>query len=220
MALRQQDESYAAFQNQNKEKDNTLDSKGDSGSGDLEAGNTKRRSIIVNKTTGNRIAPVLPHLRGYDFGDDSSIAGSDILGKQIELEADNAIQYRTCSWQKVRYVLFLLYSIGYFGISELSIPVGRVANLTWNISASIFPSSFLYDFIRFFFKSTEVETFTNPQVDSCIAFLGVYLSSYHVLPLVVPHSRSRSWSHSDRFRRGRGPVHFSCALEILFNPPW
>jgi len=109
MALRQQDESYTAFQNQNKEKDNTLDSKGDSGSGDLEAGNTKRRSIIINKTTGNRIAPVLPHLRGYDFGDDSSIAGSDILGKQIELEADNAIQYRTCSWQKTAALLFSEY---------------------------------------------------------------------------------------------------------------
>lgn len=36
-------------------------------------------------------------------------AGSDIddpdvaIGKQMELEAGNAIQYRTCSWQKVRY---------------------------------------------------------------------------------------------------------------------
>jgi hypothetical protein len=51
-----------------------------------------------------RIAPVLPHLRGYDFGSDDS--GGDessdaVLGKQIEMEADNAIQYRTCSWQKV-----------------------------------------------------------------------------------------------------------------------
>lgn len=48
---------------------------------------------------GARIAPVLPHLSGYDFGDDDS--GSDILGKQIEMEAGNALQYRTCSWQKV-----------------------------------------------------------------------------------------------------------------------
>jgi len=51
-----------------------------------------------NGAAGGRIAPVLPHLSNYDFGDDS---GSDILGKQIELEADNAIKYRTCSWQKV-----------------------------------------------------------------------------------------------------------------------
>lgn len=48
---------------------------------------------------GGRIAPVLPHLRGYDFGESDS--GSEILGKQIELEAGNALQYRTCSWQKV-----------------------------------------------------------------------------------------------------------------------
>lgn len=49
-----------------------------------------------------RIAPVLPHLRGYDFGSDESSDDADaVLGKQIELEANNAIQYRTCSWQKV-----------------------------------------------------------------------------------------------------------------------
>ncbi|TAQ87921.1 hypothetical protein B7494_g3738 [Chlorociboria aeruginascens] len=59
-----------------------------------------------SKTTAARIAPVLPHLRGYDFGDDSE---SDILGKQIELEAGNEIQYRTCSWQKTAALLFSEY---------------------------------------------------------------------------------------------------------------
>lgn len=49
---------------------------------------------------GGRICDVLPHLRAYDFGD--SDGSSDILGKQIELESGNALQYRTCSWQKVR----------------------------------------------------------------------------------------------------------------------
>lgn len=48
---------------------------------------------------GGRITDVLPHLRAYDFGD--SDGSSDILGKQIELESGNALQYRTCSWQKV-----------------------------------------------------------------------------------------------------------------------
>lgn len=52
-----------------------------------------------NTVAGGRIAPVLPHLSGYDFGSDDS--GSDILGKQIELEVGNDIQYRTCSWEKV-----------------------------------------------------------------------------------------------------------------------
>ena len=36
-------------------------------------------------------------------GDDSSSTLS--VGKQIELEADNAIKYRTCSWQKVRFII-------------------------------------------------------------------------------------------------------------------
>jgi hypothetical protein len=67
---------------------------------DAERGATKGRFGTSNRTVGGRIAPVLPHLRNYDFGD-SSDAGSDILGKQIELEAGNDIQYRTCSWPKV-----------------------------------------------------------------------------------------------------------------------
>jgi hypothetical protein len=92
---------------ENKEKN--IDSKMDNGSGggvDAEKGNKSRFGHSTgNKAVGGRIAPVLPHLQGYDFGSDDS--GSDILGKQIELEADNAIQYRTCSWQKVSPFLAL-----------------------------------------------------------------------------------------------------------------
>jgi hypothetical protein len=77
-------------------------SKTDPGSNlDLEGIGEKQKAKFgrSDKSVGGRIAPVLPHLRGYDFGSDDS--GEDILGKQIELEAGNAIQYRTCSWQKV-----------------------------------------------------------------------------------------------------------------------
>lgn len=67
---------------------------------------------ISDRSVGGRIAPVLPHLAGYDFGNDDT--GSDILGKQIELEAGNDIQYRTCSWPKVsvarRFLLQLRYA--------------------------------------------------------------------------------------------------------------
>lgn len=87
-------------------KDNTLDNKTDNGSGsgvDAEKGNKSRFGHSGNSTICARIAPVLPHLQGYDLGSDDS--GSDILGKQIELEAGNAIQYRTCSWQKVSSLL-------------------------------------------------------------------------------------------------------------------
>ncbi|KAK6586114.1 hypothetical protein PZA11_001171 [Diplocarpon coronariae] len=61
-----------------------------------------------NGAAGSRIAPVLPHLRGYDFGSETDTS-SDILCKQIELEAGNAIQYRTCSWRKTAALLFSEY---------------------------------------------------------------------------------------------------------------
>jgi len=35
------------------------------------------------RSVGARIAPVLPHLSGYDFGNEP---GEDILGKQIAME--------------------------------------------------------------------------------------------------------------------------------------
>ena len=65
----------------------------DSGSHpDLEAVQEKSRAGLGrgNKVVGPRISPVLPHLEGYDYG--SADSGSDILGKQIEMEADNAIK--------------------------------------------------------------------------------------------------------------------------------
>jgi hypothetical protein len=85
--------------NSNKEK--IMDNKMDNGSGvDTEKGKNRFGHSTNDEGVGGRIAPVLPHLQNYDFGSDDS--GSDILGKQIEMEASNAIQYRTCSWQKVR----------------------------------------------------------------------------------------------------------------------
>lgn len=43
---------------------------------------------------------------GHDeaFADDASSDPSMSVGKQMELEAGNAIQYRTCSWKKVSIV--------------------------------------------------------------------------------------------------------------------
>lgn len=40
-------------------------------------------------------------------GDDSSLELS--VGKQIEMEAENAIQYRTCSWPKVCFFTLRLW---------------------------------------------------------------------------------------------------------------
>lgn len=64
---------------------------------DEEPTRTKNGGLKV----GARIAPVLPHLRGADFSDSDSVNGRDVLEKQLELESGNALQYRTCSWQKV-----------------------------------------------------------------------------------------------------------------------
>jgi hypothetical protein len=86
------------FNNENKPSI-LLDNKLDNGSGDVEKGKNPYGHSTSDKGVGGRIAPVLPHLGNYDFGSDDS--GSDILGKQIEMEASAAIQYRTCSWQKV-----------------------------------------------------------------------------------------------------------------------
>lgn len=77
---------------------------------------TQRRSVWTSAfyggygstVVGKRIAPVLAHLKPPVRDAESrpaSISGrsetSDILGQQIELEKGNALQYRTCSWQKV-----------------------------------------------------------------------------------------------------------------------
>ena len=67
--------------------------------------NSGSNDISGKKKVGGRICPVLPHLRGLGFNEDSDpewASSDDILGKQIEAESGNALQYRTCSWQKVR----------------------------------------------------------------------------------------------------------------------
>ncbi|KAH7414295.1 transmembrane amino acid transporter protein-domain-containing protein [Phaeosphaeria sp. MPI-PUGE-AT-0046c] len=46
---------------------------------------------------------------GHDMAADDSSDQSITVGKQMELEADNAIKYRTCSWQKTAALLFSEY---------------------------------------------------------------------------------------------------------------
>lgn len=87
---------------QNKDVD-VMQPFGDEGNGDLESAQAAGHSRYgtSDRSMGGRIAPILPHLASYDFGNDDT--GSDILGKQIELEAGNDIQYRTCSWPKASH---------------------------------------------------------------------------------------------------------------------
>jgi hypothetical protein len=60
-----------------------------------------------NVTVGPRIAPVLD---GMTFDSDSEDSSSAILDKQIALEDGHAIQYRTCSWQKVRSIAPVIHN--------------------------------------------------------------------------------------------------------------
>lgn len=58
---------------------------------------------LEKQRRGSRLeGPARPDM---DSSDEQSIS----VGKQIELEAGNAIQYRTCSWQKTAALLFSEY---------------------------------------------------------------------------------------------------------------
>jgi hypothetical protein len=59
---------------------------------------------------GPRIAAVPVNLKGDGSGSEAETA-DDILNRQIEGEAGNAIQYRTCSWKKTACLLFSEYIV-------------------------------------------------------------------------------------------------------------
>ena len=69
---------------------------------------------------GPRITPLPHHLRedASSAADDSSLTASEILSKQIASEENNAIRYRTCSWQKTASLLFSEYIV----LSIMSFP--------------------------------------------------------------------------------------------------
>jgi hypothetical protein len=60
---------------------------------------------------------------------DASSDASFSIGKQIEMEANNAIKYRTCSWQKVHF--------------QSSLPC-RCANPCIRLQPCSFPSTFVW----------------------------------------------------------------------------
>lgn len=55
-----------------------------------------------NVKIGPRIAPQIAPISTDVHGSSSNLSSDAILNKQLEEEAGHAIQYRTCSWQKVR----------------------------------------------------------------------------------------------------------------------
>lgn len=75
--------------------------KADASSNDMNKGeelfrkDTEKGGSVDHGRRGSRLEG--PARRDMNSSDEESVS----VGKQIELEAGNAIQYRTCSWQKV-----------------------------------------------------------------------------------------------------------------------
>lgn len=63
---------------------------------DLEA---RRTSTSVNGRRMSRIGP--PPKQSLEIPVADNASSGDEYGKLVEMEANDAIQYRTCSWQKV-----------------------------------------------------------------------------------------------------------------------
>ena len=79
----------------------------------------------------NRIdGPITKPIGGENLNDDST--DSDVsIGKQMEKEAGNAIKYRTCSWQKVRYPICLDPFVMELSSAIVCEPLITVASSLW-----------------------------------------------------------------------------------------
>jgi hypothetical protein len=73
---------------------------------------SKGGDVRNNSNSSHEQKTADPELGGREKSDtraDDSSDNSFSVGKQMELEADNAIKYRTCSWQKTAALLFSEY---------------------------------------------------------------------------------------------------------------
>ncbi len=90
---------YDAVTTGNSEKQN--DGFGTAGSfqpnNEKEAESQRRGSTIL--PDGRKMSRIGPPPGALKAGSDTD--SEDVHGRLVELEADNAIKYRTCSWQKV-----------------------------------------------------------------------------------------------------------------------
>lgn len=76
------------------------------------AGPGGRKMSRIDRPSTKSISGVLSGRRGTDadlHADDSGTDASISVGKQMEMEAGNAIKYRTCSWPKTAALLFSEY---------------------------------------------------------------------------------------------------------------
>ena len=102
-----------------------------------------------NVVVGARIEPIADHL-ALTSSDSDSTTPTDIISKQVASEEGNAIQYRTCSWQKTAGLLFSEYIV----LSIMSFPwsysiLGLVPGLILTVVVALlelYPSLNLWDF--------------------------------------------------------------------------
>jgi len=66
---------------------------------DATAENGGKKPRKMNRIDG----PITKPIGGENVRNDDATDSDVSIGKQMEMEAGNAIKYRTCSWQKVRY---------------------------------------------------------------------------------------------------------------------
>jgi hypothetical protein len=97
----------------NKAGEPTADSDSPSGftpAGEKDAAKGSPDAYDVENPGGRRMSridrPIADPIIGGGDDTDSSLS----VGKQMELEAGNAIKYRSCSWQKVRHRQHLQFS--------------------------------------------------------------------------------------------------------------
>jgi hypothetical protein len=73
-------------------------------------GSKKGDARSLSNSSNEKKDPELGGLAASDRRDvDDDSTASMTVGKQMEMEAENAIKYRTCSWQKTAALLFSEY---------------------------------------------------------------------------------------------------------------
>jgi hypothetical protein len=161
----------------------------------------------------NRIdRPLTKSITGDSAMGDSSTDVSVSIGKQMELEADNAIKYRTCSWQKVCYgPLFL--PIPFLATSIVCAFLKLVECLKWDYGAAQCNTAIVL-YVSALFKTQKLTC----SPDRGSAVLRVHLLGHYVLPVFLLRSRIGAGSDLDFCHRGIGPLHLFDHLVSLTSP--
>jgi hypothetical protein len=164
----------------------------------------------------NRIdRPRTRSIAGDSAMGDSSTDVSVSIGKQMELEADNAIKYRTCSWQKVCYgpIFYFISPIPSLAILITCAFLKPVECLERDYGAAQFKTAIgLYAYALF---KTQKLTCSS---DCGSAVLRVHLLGHHVLPVLLLGSRIGTGTDLDLCHRGIGPLHLSDHLVSFTSP--